>query len=244
MQISESGLDLIKSFEGYHRKLKDGRCTTYRCPANVLTIGYGCTEGITDGEIWTHDEALAALRKEIATFEAGVIRLVTVSLNQNEFDALVSFAYNCGVGALGKSSLLKKLNAGDRKGAASAFKLWNKGGGRVLRGLVDRRAREATLFLTPVVEPEAPAMPQAVEASPEKPSKGVVATIAATVSGGAGLAIPQVPTEPIAQLVAWQSAGQQVQGLITFATGNLWLTGGVVAVIAAVWVLPKFARTA
>jgi len=91
-KISDAGLDFIKGFEGYHRALPNGDCVAYRCPAGVLTLGYGCTVGIKPGMVWTRQQAEDALRREISTFEAGVVRLVTVPINQNEYDALVSFA--------------------------------------------------------------------------------------------------------------------------------------------------------
>ena len=96
MQISDDGLRLIKSFEGYLDKQSDGSCVAYLCPAGVPTLGWGCTEGVKLGMRWTEADAEAALRREIAKFEAGVARLVTVEINQNEFDALVSFHYNTG----------------------------------------------------------------------------------------------------------------------------------------------------
>lgn len=166
MHISQKGLDLIKSFEGYHDALPDGSCRAYLCPASVLTIGFGCTSGVTEGLIWTKDQAEQGLRKELIEHESHVKRLVTVELNQNEFDALTSFCYNVGAGALAKSTVLRCLNKDDRAGAARGFALWNKGGGKVLPGLVIRRQREATLFLSPVAAPAVPEMPQKVEPSP------------------------------------------------------------------------------
>lgn len=180
MQTSQSGLDLITSFEGYHRELPDGSCTTYRCPANVLTIGYGCTEGIREGEVWTKQQAQDRFRAELAKRERAVDRLATVDLNQNQFDALVSFSYNCGSAALGGSTLLKKLNAGDSEGAARAFAAWNKGGGKVLPGLVRRRAAEAALFRTPVMPSTEPDMPQAVDAPTASPEKSRIMATAST----------------------------------------------------------------
>lgn len=169
-RLSDAGLDLIREFEGYHRALPNGDCIAYKCPAGVWTLGWGATVGIKPGMVWTRAQAEEALLRELATFEAGVTRLVTVPLNQNEYDALVSFAYNCGLGALEKSTILRKLNAGDRIGAADAFGMWTKGGGKVLPGLVRRRKAEAALFLHPVEvapaedeEPSQPDMPQAVE---------------------------------------------------------------------------------
>jgi lysozyme len=130
-------------------------------------------------------------RKEIAKFESGVMRLVTREMTQPQFDALVSFAYNCGLGALEKSSLLRYFNAGDIDRAAKAFALWNKGGGRVLRGLVRRRAAEAALFLSSGVADE-PEMPQAVEPSPEKPSRPTVAIGTGVVGAGGAITISEV----------------------------------------------------
>ena len=170
MQLSDKGLTLIKSFEGYHRKLPGGGCIAYRCPAGVWTLGYGCTEGIQAGMVWTQQQAEDALRREIDKFEAAVTRLVTVPINQNQYDALVSFAYNCGEGALARSTILRRLNSGDYAGAARGFSAWNKGGGRVLPGLVSRRAREAALFMEAAAQPETPEMPQRVDAPPEKPA--------------------------------------------------------------------------
>src|SRR5262245_7104198 len=127
MKLSDNGLALVKGFEGYHRKLPDGSCTTYYCPAGVLTLGYGCTVGIKEGDIWTEVQAEDALRKEISKHDSAVTRLCTVELNQNQYDALVSFSYNCGSGALERSTLLKHVNASNFAAAAREFPRWNKG---------------------------------------------------------------------------------------------------------------------
>jgi lysozyme len=190
MKLSQAGIDFVKSFEGYHRRLPNGDCVAYLCPANVVTIGYGCTEGIKRGMVWTHAQALQALENELSKFEAAVNRLVTVEINQNEFDALVSFAYNCGEGALARSSILKQLNAGNREAAARGFALWNRGGGRVLPGLVRRRRDEAAMFLRPVEKSPEPDMPQAVDPPPAKPEGSRILAAASsgeTVAVGAGL---------------------------------------------------------
>jgi lysozyme len=172
MKISQGGIDFIVRFEGLLKKLPDGRYTAYKCPAGVWTIYAGCTEGVHRGMIVTDAEGRAMFARELAKFEAVVNRLVKVPLNQNEFDALVSFAYNCGEGALARSSILKRLNTGDRKGAAAAFGAWNKGGGRVLPGLVRRRKEEAALFLRPTTF-KIPAADGATK-PPKKPLKEVV----------------------------------------------------------------------
>lgn len=139
MQISKAGLDLIKQFEGLYLK-------AYRCPAGVPTIGYGHTAGVAMGQTITQQQADDYLRRDVRQFERAVARLVTVPLTQGQFDALVSFAFNIGDGALAQSTLLRLLNAGDYAGAAAQFDRWNKAGGRVLPGLVRRRAAERALF--------------------------------------------------------------------------------------------------
>lgn len=203
MRISQAGLDLIREFEGYHRALPDGRCAAYLCPAGVLTIGWGCTEGVKPGMVWTRAEAEAGLMRELARFERAVNDLVKVPVSQPQFDALVSFAYNCGSGALAKSTILKRLNAGDVAGAAAAYHLWNKGGGKVLPGLVRRRQREADLFLSAVVEPEAALpMPQAVTpdavASPLPRSGTVWGTFAGALAAAGAYA-----EQWLAGLIEW-----------------------------------------
>ena len=123
MQLSERGYRKIKAYEGYGRRLPDGSCTAYQEKINgkldIPTLGYGCTVGVKMGDVWTEAEADAKLRTEIAKHERRVAQLVTVEINQNETDALVSFDFNTG--GLAKSTILKRLNAGDREGAAAAF---------------------------------------------------------------------------------------------------------------------------
>lgn len=145
MNISQEGIDLIKEFEGF-------RSNAYRCPAGVVTIGIGTTvyangQRVQMGDTITEKEAERELRSAIKVYEDAVRRNVTVPLTQGQFDALVSFTYNCGVGALEASTLLKKLNYKDYQGAANELPKWNKGGGRVLPGLVRRREAEKVLFL-------------------------------------------------------------------------------------------------
>lgn len=123
----------------------------YYCPAGVLTIGYGHTgPDVYPGMVISSEEAVALLDTDLNKFRQAVVRLVDVSLTENQFAALVSLTYNIGIGAFQKSTLLRKLNTGDYEGAANEFKRWNKGGGQVLRGLVRRRAAEEALFRTPL----------------------------------------------------------------------------------------------
>ncbi|WP_279204570.1 lysozyme [Obesumbacterium proteus] len=146
MRASENGIRLIKQFEGC-------RLTAYQDSVGVWTIGYGWTQPVDgkpvgEGVTITQQKANQLLTEGVAQFEKGVNSLVTVSLNQNQFDALVDFVYNLGVNALKGSTLLKKLNAGDYAGAANEFTKWNKAGGKELAGLTRRREAEKSLFLS------------------------------------------------------------------------------------------------
>lgn len=142
MRINEEGLKLLKKFEGC--KLK-----TYRCVAGILTIGYGHTgKDVTEGMTITKAQAEELLLKDLERFEAGVEDLLKVKVSENQFSALVSFAYNIGLNALSGSTLLKKLNAGDIIGAADQFLRWNRAAGKEVQGLTNRRNAERDLFLT------------------------------------------------------------------------------------------------
>ena len=139
MKISAAGLKLIKDFEGL-------RLTTYTCAAGVLTIGYGSTGAhATPGKTITEAEAEALLLKDLTRFEKAVNELVKVPMTQGAYDALVSFAFNCGEGALAESTLLRKLNAGEDPNTTAKAELprWTNSG---LAGLVRRRAAEVELF--------------------------------------------------------------------------------------------------
>ncbi len=149
METSPDGVDFIKHWEGLATK-------AYRDVAGVWTIGYGHTAGFRDGRfsrVSVIDEpcAEALLRADLGPREDTVRRLVAVAINQHAFDALVSFEFNTG--ALSRSTALRRLNDGDRDGAAEALQWWNKatvaGALIVVPGLVRRRAAEAALFLTP-----------------------------------------------------------------------------------------------
>lgn len=142
MKTSQKGIDLIKVSEGLELK-------AYKDSVGVVTIGYGSTgTHVSMGQIITAHQAEDLLRKDISRFEEGVTKLVKVTLNQNQFDALVSFSFNLGLGNLSSSTLLKKLNASDYKGASLEFERWNRAGGKVLNGLTRRRLAEKELFLS------------------------------------------------------------------------------------------------
>ena len=140
MQIGQEGLNLIKHFEGCELQ-------AYKCPAGVWTIGYGHIKGVSEGMTITQEEAEQMLKDEMAEYEGYVNKLVTVELNQNQFDAMVSWVYNLGGGNLSASTLLKVLNAGDYDGVPAQMMRWNKAGGKVLEGLTRRRQAEADLFV-------------------------------------------------------------------------------------------------
>lgn len=141
MKINEAGLNLIKDFEGCRLK-------AYLCPAGVWTIGYGHTQGVKPDMVINQLQAERFLRQDLKRFEDAVTSLVKVPITPNQFSALVSFAYNVGTGALYDSTLLRKLNKKDYKGAANEFLRWNKAGGKVLPGLTRRRLAEKDLFET------------------------------------------------------------------------------------------------
>ena len=143
-KISQNGLDLIKHFEGL-------RLEAYQCSASVWTIGYGTTHTalgpVKKGDRITESEAERLLEADVRMFEQLVRDAVLVPLTQSQFDALVSFAYNVGSGALAGSTLLRKVNRLDFGGAADEFLRWNKADGKVVEGLVRRRAAERRMFI-------------------------------------------------------------------------------------------------
>jgi lysozyme len=164
MQIGKSGIALIKKWEGYHTKLPDGRCQAYldrlvrpalRSPGydGLWTIGYGCTEGVYEGLVWSEAEAEKHLLVEVNKHVGHVNRLLDgAEVNQNQFDALVSFSYNLGPGWLQKSDhpngLLGLIKAGEHAKASNHFGSYVRAGGKVYKGLVNRRADEKKLFNT------------------------------------------------------------------------------------------------
>ena len=141
------GLDLIKKYEGL-------RLEAYLCPANVWTIGYGSTVYSDGSKVQRFDkinktDAEHLLAMDYKKREFFIKEIVKVPVTENQLGALVSFAYNVGLGALQKSTLLRKLNARDYAGAADEFLKWTKAGGKELLGLVRRRKEERELFLKP-----------------------------------------------------------------------------------------------
>ena len=159
MKVSDSAIEVIRHHEGKRNK-------PYLCPALLWTIGYGHVLYPEQAKlkleerkayalrpehdkIWSDGGIDAILRSDLARFESGVIRLCPRAADrQSHFDALVSFSFNVGLGNLQSSTLRMKFNRGDFAGAADEFPKWNKGGGRILPGLVLRRSDERALFLS------------------------------------------------------------------------------------------------
>jgi len=147
-KISNLGLELIKKYEGFKAK-------AYLCPANVITIGFGSTyyeDGtkvkLTDSPI-TQERATELLEALLVSYERSVDSYCVDTINQYQFDALCSFAYNCGVGNLKSSTLLRKVNKNPNDPTIKdEFLKWNKGGGKVLSGLTKRRIEEAQLYFS------------------------------------------------------------------------------------------------
>lgn len=138
-------IKLIKEFEGLRTK-------AYQCSAGVWTIGYGHTgKDVYPGLVITEDEAERILVDDLGFFADGVADILDekgIDCSENEYCALVSFAFNCGLKALRNSTLIKKLAKGDYEGASAEFMRWNRAGGKVVRGLTRRRAAERDLFDT------------------------------------------------------------------------------------------------
>lgn len=192
MNTSKAGLDLIKQFEGLRLK-------AYKCPADVWTIGYGHTSAagnpaVKSGMTITEAQANRILASDLGQYEDAINNSVKVDLTQNQFDALVSFVYNVGIGAFQKSTLLKKLNAGQYDAVPGELMKWTKGGGKELPGLVRRRRAEAALWRgvnddAPIkqdarIEPDAPKPPKTMVQSKE----GNAALITGVASGATAAA--------------------------------------------------------
>jgi len=143
MNISQAGLDLIKSFEQF-------RGTAYKpTPDDVWTLGWGHTKDVKEFDTCSIEKANEWVLQDCANAIDCINHHVTAGINQNQFDALVSFVFNVGGGNFQSSTLLRELNAGDFKGAAEQFLRWDKQKGKVLPGLTKRRQAEKALFEAP-----------------------------------------------------------------------------------------------
>ena len=182
MKTSDFGRAFITRWEGCHLK-------AYLCPANVWTIGVGHTAAMgnptpVSGMKITQDEADAILARDLSQIERDIIASVKVKLAQKQFDTLVSFVFNVGIGAFRKSTLLKKLNAGDYAAVPSELMKWTRAGGKVMQGLVNRRKAEADLWRgAPTDQKPEPLMPQEVD--PPRKMRQSKEGNAALLAGGA-----------------------------------------------------------
>jgi GH24 family phage-related lysozyme (muramidase) len=226
MKTSDKGLDLIKAHEGL-------RLSAYLCPANVWTIGYGHTSNagqptVKSGMRITRQEADEILRRDIRRFEDRVNRLVKVPITQGQFDALVSFDFNTG--ALHSSTLLKRLNAGRHQEIPAQLMRWTKGGGRELKGLVNRRRDEAALWRS--IDPGATggrADVGVVDAP--KPPKAMIASktgYAAIAAGAVGA------LSPVNE--AMKAARDTADGVSGLMAAGPWVLAVVVIVAAAAFI--------
>jgi lysozyme len=227
--MSQGGLDnLLKKFEGC--KLK-----AYHCPAGVCTIGYGHTSAagapqVVDGMTITQAQAEDILKRDIVKYEVAVMDLVKVKLTQNQFDVLVDFAYNAGVGNLKSSTMLKKVNAGDFDAVPAELMKWVKGGGKVLPGLVRRRQAAGAWW----------SADQHVEEQEQRtdPDPVPVRTMADSKQGNAALLTAGLGSVGVAKEVAAQAkdasdVADQFMGLLS--NTNFVIMVAIIGAGAAIW---------
>jgi len=227
MNLNTAGLDLIKSHEGL-------RLEAYPDPAtkgDPWTIGYGHTSRAGPPKVYpglkiSREEAERILKQDLATFERHVRSRVKVSLNDNQFSALVSFCFNVGPGNFDKSGVLKAVNAGQFDLVPARLMLWNKAAGRVMRGLTKRRAEEGDLFMLGSASEEDTRFVHTAE-----PARGKSA-IESTTNIAAG----------VGALAAVSSAGRQLTEDVALTTAYLPTTFivvglAVITVLAAVWII-------
>ena len=202
MNINKATVDLVKEFEGC-------KLTAYKDVAGVWTIGYGTTAraglGIipVEGMMITQDDADRLLLDGLNKFADQIRPMLPADINDNMFGACLSLAYNIGVSGFVRSTMLAKLRDGDYARAADAFLLWNRAGGKVVKGLVRRREAERKLFLTPVFEQ----VPTFDERSSPAQSTTVQAS-ALQIASGAGAGVAAIGSlSGTAQIIALVFAG-------------------------------------
>ncbi|EAU0368156.1 TPA: lysozyme [Salmonella enterica subsp. enterica] len=140
MKTSDNGRAFIRAREGV-------KLAAYQDGGGVWTIGYGHTRGVKQGQVIIHEQADEFLDSDLRQVESCISERVTVALNQNQFDALVSFVFNVGRQAFSDSTLLKKLNEGNYRAAADQFTRWVYDNDQFVQGLYNRRVAERDLFL-------------------------------------------------------------------------------------------------
>ena len=227
MKVNSRGYRLICEFEGF-------RAEAYRDAVGMLTIGYGHTERaglpvVTTGMRVTRTQARRILERDVASFAAGVRAALRVTVNDNQFSALVSFAYNVGLQAFQKSSVLAAVNRGEFAAVPRRLALWVKAGGAVLPGLVRRRAAESALFM------ESAAGAHAGPAPKSDPAPSVVGPLSGKAFGRSTTNIAAMVSALVASLA---SASDELGPLLgSGAAANLPRLAAAVVVVAAVWII-------
>ena len=244
MQMSPEGMNaLLKKFEGC-------KLTAYRCPANVCTIGYGHTTAagapsVSDGMKITQQQAEDILSRDLVKYETAVHNMVHQPLNQRQFDVLVDFAYNAGIGNLQSSTLLKKVNAAQFNDVPAELLKWTKGGGKVLPGLVRRRQAEGAWWVSG--EPAATSVPVEIPTEDEHeqrtdPDPVPVRTMADSKQGNAALVTAGLGGLGVAKQVAAQAqdasdTADQLIGL--FSNPNFLIMSAIIGLGIAIWFFRK-----
>lgn len=234
MRMSQAGIDaMLKKFEGC-------KLTAYRCPAGILTIGYGHTSAagspiVTPSMKITQAEAESILKADLAKYEQPVEALLKQPVTQHQFDVLVDFAYNAGVGALKTSTLLKKVNAADFDAVPGELMKWVKGGGKVLPGLVKRRQAESAWWSAgeaPIDAREHRAEPDPVPVKTMADSKQGNSAVAVGLLGSVGAA-----KEITAQVQDANDLFGTIVGLVS--NPQFLMMAAVVGCGAAIWIWRK-----
>ena len=244
MQMSPGGVTaLLKKFEGC-------KLTAYRCPANVCTIGYGHTTAagappVKDGMKITQQQADDILSRDLQQYEAAVTMMVHQPLTQHQFDVLVDFAYNVGIGNLKSSTLLKKVNAEQFNDVPAELLKWTKGGGKVLPGLVRRRQAEGAWWVSG--EPAATSVPVEIPTENEHeqrtdPDPVPVRTMADSKQGTAALVTAGLGGLGVAKEIAAQAqdASETANQFVALLSNpNFLIMSAVVGLAAAIWFFRK-----
>ncbi len=227
MNMNGRGVKLVCEFEGF-------RAAAYRDPVGVLTVGYGHTgragpPAVAAGMRVTRAEARRILVRDLARFAAGVRTSLRATLNDNQFSALVSFAYNVGLPAFRKSSVLAAVNRGAFASVPRRLALWVNAGGTVLPGLVRRRAAEAALFMEPVGEAE-----PVREVEPEV----ALRPVAPLAGKSFGRSTTNIAAMVSATVAACASASEEIGAWIgPDVAASLPRLAAAVVVVAAVWII-------
>jgi lysozyme len=230
------------AWEGVELIARAERCVlkAYRCPAGVWTIGWGQTEGVQPSHVWTQEQADQDFCDGLASYATRVLALVDGEASPEELAALVSLAWNIGLGALARSSVLRAHKAGNRQAAARAFGLWNKarvnGVLQVLPGLTSRRAAEAALYLS--AEQSLQRMPQAVETESSLAASPIARGGVAVAGVGVVDLVATATQEAGPQLAAVTQVTQQARTLVvdTLGVPLEWLLPALlVAVGLGIW---------